>query len=107
MKALITTVSLGLGLAATALVVGAQHQPSAFGQARRSLTPQDPALTAIAQPPTTVQEVTLRPRRVRRTQPVAAAPELDVKILAAPCRHGEYRKLEAGRGVYLMCPGEL
>jgi len=123
MKALIGFVSLAIGAALIAAVVKIQvdpfaftsftaYTPAAIGQPATPVTP--PAPTQPVAHVLTLADVTIvghisqqvhHARSATVPAHVAAAPvEPRVKVIPAPCVDGQYRKLEAHRGVRLMCP---
>jgi hypothetical protein len=121
MKALVTTLAFGAAVGLTALIVTIQQDPFTF--TRMSGTPKlEPTAEPVGVLPVTVSAieeatpsapaaVTLEEVRIeaRPSPPArrAAAPEPELiipEIVPAPCVHGEYRKLEPNRGVYLICP---
>jgi hypothetical protein len=123
MKALIGFVSMAFGAFLVLAMVKIQidpfaftsftrYTPAAIGQPAAPVTPPTPAepVTHVI----TLADVTIVAAMSRHVLParratvqarVAAAPvEPRVKVLPAPCVDGQYRKLEAHRGVRLMCP---
>lgn len=122
MKALIGFVSLALGAAVIAVILKIQTDPFAF-------TSYTPAAIGLQEPPAaaepapaqraehhviTLAAVTIVGHLTRPARPVGHASlhasvqsvraEPKVKVVPAPCVDGQYRKLEPGRGVRLMCP---
>ena len=121
MKALISALALVLGFAAVSVVVRIQNNPLAFTRLDHrdavvaNAIPAAPAAPAIRIGTTVVESV---PESVtvwleevqvvgRFSAPVpvvqAEEAEPEVTVLPAPCTDGEYRLLEEGRGVRLMC----
>lgn len=123
MKTLITALSLGAGIAATALIIAIQQDPFAL----TSIEPEPPPVSVqariavVAEPEPllldapelqplprtiTIDEVTIRARPTPRVRPrPVQAVEPETRVVPAPCVDGEYRKLDEHRGVTLMCPG--
>ena len=117
MKALIGFVSLVLGGVVIAALVKLETDPFAF----TSHTPviSEPTRASVAAQPAqehviTLADVTIvghlsrhvlhRARANVAARATAMAAEPVVKVIPAPCVDGQYRKLEAHRGVRLMCP---
>jgi hypothetical protein len=131
MKALITVVSLGLGVSALALVLAIQQDPFTLTSHRAlELSPVERSMPTMIEPVTIealvdsdavvqVKEEILKATpasltpsvrqrmRKQRHRVTAPAPEPPPTVVPAPCVDGEYRKLEENRGVRLMCPGQV
>jgi hypothetical protein len=125
MKGLVTTLAFSGAAGLTALIVAIQQDPFAFTRLARTarveltaepvgVVPVTVVTTIEEEPPAvsnviTLEEVDVVASPARRFRPVAKpAPEPEPvvpEIVPAPCVDGQYRKLEPGRGVYLMCPG--
>lgn len=119
MKALIGFVSLAFGAALVALIVKIQSDP--FALTSHTLAAAEPPAPVAGQPApvekphiVTLAAVTItghisshllhKQRAVVATRPKAPPAEPTVKVIPAPCVDGQYRKLEAHRGVRLTCP---
>ncbi len=117
MKALIGFLSLTLGGVVIALILKIQTDPFAF----TSYVPTAAPAANVAPTPSPVQkrvialgDVTVvghlsrqlfhKAQRAAPPRTKAPPPEPRVKVIPAPCVDGQYRKLEAHRGVRLMCP---
>jgi hypothetical protein len=119
MKPVIAALPLVLGIGAAAIAVKIQMNPYAFTSGPHSPVPVVESVRVLpfkqpvsidaparATQPASVDEVTIvgraRPARPHRTiAPVEPAPI----VVPAPCKDGEYRKLDEKRGVKLLCPG--
>lgn len=119
MKALIGFLSLALGGLVVATIVKIQTDPFAFTShvpvitEEPARTAEEPArITATPAPIRHTHRITLAeveiighvPRRVHKVRAPRLAKAAVVKVEAPPCVDGQYRKLEAHRGVHLMCP---
>ncbi len=118
MKALIAFVSLALGAAIIAAVVKIQTDPFAFTSYTPVVSEPTPAPVAAQLAPVqkhhviVLADVTIFGQlknvahKARAFAPARLSVPVEpvVKVIPAPCVDGQYRKLEANRGVRLMCP---
>jgi hypothetical protein len=116
MKPLIALLAVILGCASVGVVLTIQRNPLAFTRldghelAPASLkAPSLPGVSDImdASEPSgrivQIAEVRIVGRVFRPSPPVQDA--IEHRVVPAPCRDGEYRLIDAVRGVRLMCPG--